>query len=504
MAARLLARWPVRARGAQRFWFAEDGFALTVIHAPAAEALAGVVGAVDAWFLDGFAPARNPAMWDAALIARIAALSAPGARLATYSVAGAVRRALAAAGFSVEKKPGFSGKRERLEARLTASPPASTPSLPYHVADIGSVAVIGAGIAGASVAAALQRRGVGPVVYDAAPAPASGASGNPAALLSPRLDRTDTGVARLFLAAHLEALAYYRAIGAFDRIGVVQRPRDAAEAAALADLVADPPLPDTHFRFTDGGVLHVEAGIVRPRAAIDAMLAGSTLRLGVAIESLERVGEVWLLRDGDGRVVGEATAVVIANGVGLARFAQTRWAPLEFTRGQLEWGPLRGSLPVHGLESGTYAAPFEAGIVFGATFDRTAEPALAPTNADSRARNLAALAALSPDLAERLDPTLLTARAAIRAAMPDRAPMAGAAPDADIAAQRQSAAPVHPGLYLLGAFGSRGFTLAPLLGERIAAEMMGEPQALDEGALEAAHPSRFFARTLRRGPLVTT
>ncbi len=502
LAERLLARWPVRARGAQRLWFAEDGFALTVIHAPVAEALAGFVGVVDAWFLDGFTPARNPDMWNEPLMARIAALSAPGARLASYSVAGAVRRALMAAGFTVEKKPGFSSKRERLEARLMTAPPPLPSRLPYRAADCASVAVIGAGIAGASVAAALHRRGVVATIYEAA-SPAAGASGNPAALLAPRLDRTDTGVARLFRAAHLEAVACYRALGAFDCIGVLECPRDGEDAAALADLIADPPLPATHFRAVDGGVLHVEAGIVRPRAAIDAMLADATLRPGVPVQALERVGDMWVLRDGGGRIIGEATTVVIANGAGLADFVQTRWAPLALTRGQLEWGGVRGAAPVHGVESGTYAAPFENGIVFGATFDRMAAAAPVLADDESRARNLAALAVLSPDIFARVDVTTLQSRAAIRAATPDRAPLAGAAPDADTAARLSSAAPSHDGLYLLGGFGSRGFTLAPLLGERIAAELLGEPQVLDNGALDAAHPARFLVRALKRGRRVS-
>ncbi|MGE3142130.1 MAG: tRNA (5-methylaminomethyl-2-thiouridine)(34)-methyltransferase MnmD, partial [Hyphomonadaceae bacterium] len=122
-ADRLLARWPVRAYGPQRLWFPEDGFALTLIVGEVSGALDGLTGQFESWFLDGFAPARNPAMWSEAVARRIAALSAPGAHAASYSVAGAVRRALAAAGFAVEKRPGFAAKRERLEARLSAPPP---------------------------------------------------------------------------------------------------------------------------------------------------------------------------------------------------------------------------------------------------------------------------------------------------------------------------------------------------------------------------------------------
>ncbi|HCK83580.1 MAG TPA: FAD-dependent cmnm(5)s(2)U34 oxidoreductase, partial [Hyphomonadaceae bacterium] len=118
LAALLLECWPVRAYGPQRFWFPQDGFALTVHVGDAAEILAGLDARFDAWFLDGFAPSRNPAMWSESVFAQVARLSKPGARLATYSVAGAVRRGLETVGFEVEKKPGFGAKRERLEARF--------------------------------------------------------------------------------------------------------------------------------------------------------------------------------------------------------------------------------------------------------------------------------------------------------------------------------------------------------------------------------------------------
>ena len=506
LAEKLLARWPVRARGAQRLWFSEDGFALTVIQAPVEEALAGFVGAVDAWFLDGFTPARNPEMWSEALMARIAALSAPGARLASYSVAGSVRRALAAAGFAVEKPPGFSGKRERLEGLLVEPPPPRAPLYALHEADCASVAVIGAGIAGASMAAALARRGVRATVYDAAAAVAAGASGNPVGLVTPRLDRTDTGVARLHRAAYLDALQTYRALGVFNACGVLTRPRDDADRAAQTDLIADPPLPDTHLRGVDGGMLHVAAGTVDPRRAVEAMLAGAALRLSTQVRALERVGDRWRLRDVDGNIVGEATAVVLANGAHLATFAQTRWASLEYTRGQLEWGNLAGEALTQGLESGAYVAPHEAGIAFGATFDRIDGPRDVDADNESRARNLAALRALAPDLANRV--IQLQSRAALRAATPDRAPIAGAAPDAGAFATShamlahgvvaEQPMPVHQGLYLLGGLGSRGLTLAPLLGECVAAEMLGDPQPLDRGALDAVQPARFLVRALKR------
>ena len=68
-------------------------------------------GRADAWFLDGFAPARNPELWEPALMREVARHTAPGGTVATYTAAGHVRRALAAAGFAVERVPGHGRKR---------------------------------------------------------------------------------------------------------------------------------------------------------------------------------------------------------------------------------------------------------------------------------------------------------------------------------------------------------------------------------------------------------
>lgn len=453
--ARLLARWPLRVRGAQRLWFEDDGFALTVLHAPVEEALAGLTHTFDAWFLDGFAPARNTPMWSEATLARVAALSAPGARLATYTVAGAVRRGLAAQGLSVEKRVGFAGKRERLEAQA--------PGAAINAPRPNTIAVIGAGIAGASVAAALIRRGVACTVHD--PAPASAASGNPVGIVSPRLDRGDTGAARFFLAAYAFACDAYGDL--LKPVGVEHRPRDDRERAALADLNADPPLPATHRTPLQDGALFPLAGTVRPRDLVGAFLAGADVR-ATTVTGLERAGARWRLRGAK----SEADVVVLACGAALGAFAPA--LPLQFTRGQMEWGPVAGA-PSRAIEAGPYVAPHEDGVAFGATFDRLAAPDAVHVDADSRARNLAALATLNVALAARVDPARLQSRAAVRAATPDRVPVAGRLDD---------------GLYVIGALGSRGLSTAPLLGEVIASAILGEPAPLDAAALRAIDPAR--------------
>jgi tRNA 5-methylaminomethyl-2-thiouridine biosynthesis bifunctional protein len=121
LAADLLRRWPRRASGFHRLDFPELGASLDLAVGDAAWALEQWTGQADAWFLDGFSPAKNPQMWREAVLAGVARRSTPGARLATFTVAGAVRRGLQAVGFEAFKAPGHGAKRERLEARFAGT-----------------------------------------------------------------------------------------------------------------------------------------------------------------------------------------------------------------------------------------------------------------------------------------------------------------------------------------------------------------------------------------------
>ena len=107
-------------QGYQRFQFDEGRVTLTLCVGDCASQLSRLTsqtGCVDAWYLDGFSPAKNPDMWCDAVYQQLGRLSAPYARLATFTAAGHVRRGLTAAGFHMEKSPGYGRKRERLIGR---------------------------------------------------------------------------------------------------------------------------------------------------------------------------------------------------------------------------------------------------------------------------------------------------------------------------------------------------------------------------------------------------
>jgi len=231
----LTSRWPGRARGFHRVDLPEFHATLDVAVMDAAAAVAAWSGLADAWFLDGFAPARNPGMWSARVLGLVAARSAPDARLATYTVAGQVRRDLAAAGFSVERRPGFGGKRQRLEGRLVEAV--------RHAEAFEArprIAIVGAGIAGASVARAARALGVEAQVFDAAGAPAA-----PAALVTPRLDAGLGDAAALFAQALHRAAALYPADAVIARRAIQLEigPRTASDSPPSPAPISSSPEP---------------------------------------------------------------------------------------------------------------------------------------------------------------------------------------------------------------------------------------------------------------------
>jgi tRNA 5-methylaminomethyl-2-thiouridine biosynthesis bifunctional protein len=475
----LLARWPGRRAGFHRVDLPEVAASLDLAVMDAADALAAWSGRADVWFLDGFAPALNPGMWSDAVLALVAARSAPGARAATYTVAGQVRRGLAAAGFDVQRRPGFGRKRERLEATAPGETPAEAPP--------PRVAIVGAGIAGASLARAFAASGVPARVFDAV-GPGAGASGNPTALVTPRLDAGLAAPAQLYAQAFARAVRLYGQLpGAVIERGVLQlesAPRDGVRFAKIAasDLFAPGGLTpvdagaagDALSEPASAGLRMRDALVIEPAAVLTAWLPTlETARIAGVIPT--EAG--WRLQDEAGDIVCEADVVCLAAGAERARL----WpeAPIQPVRGQLSW--VRGvSGPA--VAWGAYAAPTRDGLSFGATHDR--DDTDAGWRADDDRRNREALAARLPALAARLEGAAVEGRASIRATTPDRLPIAGE---------------VAPGLLALGGLGSRGFTLAPLLAEHLAALALGTPSPLPQALQRVVTPERFARRAQRRG-----
>lgn len=531
VAGALAERYPEPVPGLHRIHFGEFGIALTLAVGEAGEMLSRLVARVDAWFLDGFAPARNPEMWRDEVLSGIGRLTVPGGTLATFTSAGAVRRGLAAAGFEVSKVPGFGRKREMSVARKHDTASVGRSDFARLAAPVvaqrreARIAVVGGGIAGASVIHALRRRGVTPVLYDA-DGVGSGASGNPLALVMPRMDAGDSPAARFHAAAYRYAVGQYRGGDAWDPAGVLvmlgdepERRRaekarghdwhpaaraellDAAAAGEAAGVPLDCP-----------GLFHADAGLLRTETLLRDWI-GETPCIARRVAGLARSGTGLRLLDDQGDGLGEADTVILAAGIANGRFPASDWLPLAPVRGQLSMIPASGREdPLKcALSWGGYLSPVRSGMrLLGATHDPVnrigAGWADAVVQEDHR-RNHANLPACLTDLVGAPDATW-AGRARLRAVTPDRVPLFGAVPDrADLRAA--FAKPVPRGgpclpasdILVLGGLGSRGFVTAPLAAELLVARLFDEVWPLERAAGLAGDPARFAVRAYRRGRL---
>jgi tRNA 5-methylaminomethyl-2-thiouridine biosynthesis bifunctional protein len=467
IAAALIAAWPAGTPGFHRIDLPAFRATIDLAVGDAAWALAEWRGAADAWFLDGFSPALNPGMWSDAVMDGIAARSAPGARVATFTVAGAVRRGLSERGFQVDKRPGHGRKRERLEARL---PQVETPA-----PALKSVAVIGGGIAGASVARALVAQGIAVTLIEAE-RPGAGGSGFPAALVTPRLDAGDAVIAGFHAQALERARALYQSTpGAVVAPGVTQLEQAERDRARFARVAAQPWWPEGEMIATDSGLEMAGALTVAPLRILTPWLDGVTIITG-RVGRIERDATGLTLLDDAGAVLAKAETAVVTAGWGSAGLApETGFKPV---RGQADWVET-GDAPA-ATAWGGYVAPTGSGFLFGATHDR--DDLGTEVRPGDTERNRAVLAARFPERAASIQTS--HARAATRATTPDRLPVCGALDD---------------GVYVLGGLGSRGFCVAPLLGEHLAALIADAPSPLPAGFAARLSPERFGRAVLASG-----
>jgi len=487
----LRAQWPPLVPGVHRIELDHGRVVLTLAFADAADALRELRLAADAIYLDGFAPGKNPAMWSAAAMKALARLAAPGATAATWSTAAPVREGLAAAGFAVEKRPGFAAKREMLVAHYAPRgrprpPPASWPAR--------RALVIGAGIAGAAACERLAARGWDVVLIERRREPAAETSGNHAGVFHPVATPDDSVLARLTRAGSLYALRRWSALegAAWQACGALQLARDdnedQAQQRALAALGAgaDYARRVTRAEASDlaglgvaaGGLWFAPGGWVRPPSLARAQLAHSAAEacLGIEVAALERAAAGWSARDAAGREIAAAPVVVLANAADALRLAPGSGIALRRVRGQVSHLPAAlFRAPRLPLLRGGFVLPEVGGIaVAGASYDFDDEdPAPRP---DGHAGNLARLEGIVPGAARGLEPALLEGRVGFRAVTRDRLPVAGA---------------LAPGLYGAFGYGSRGLVWAALAAELIACLVEGEPLPLEGQLADALAPARF-------------
>jgi len=533
----LLAAYYAIHPGFQTLTLANGRVTLTLLIGDVLEQLPQLDARIDAWFLDGFAPAKNPQMWTPELFAQLARLAAPDSTISTFTSTGWVRRALNEAGFKMRRTPGIGHKWEILRgtfAGLPEHPLASSGIKPWYarpprVGGERKALVIGGGLSGCATANSLARRGWQVYLLERHERLAKEASGNPQGVLYLKLSAHGTTLSQMIVSGFgytrrlLENLQRGRD---WDDCGVLQLGFSAKEAERQAQLAAAFPPALVHLlgqpqaqvlagiELAHGGLFYPEGGWVHPPALcrFQALHPNVQVLTHHDVLQLHRVEGQWQACQDD-KVLACAPVVVLAGAAEVKRFPASSALPLKRIRGQitqLAQTPASSVLKTVVCAEG-YVAPGRLGEhTLGASFDFHNEDLT--TTPEGHQGNLDLLEEISPDLAtrlgEQLDPQSLQGWAAFRCTSPDYLPIVGplvepqafalayGALSKDARQVPDTPCPWLEGLYVNSGHGSRGLITAPLSGEMLAAWINHEPMPVPRSIAEACHPARFAVRAL--------
>lgn len=514
LAAELRGQWPALLPGIHRLSFDAGRVTLDLIFGDPVDALAQLEARADAFHLDRLAPGGGD---------QLARLAAPGATLAAWAVDEGAGQVLQAAGCvvaqDVVQDEGVAGHRPVLLGRFEGD------AVPPAAAVDRRALVIGAGVAGTSVAERLAARGWRVAVIDEADGPGQGASGNKAGVFRPLPSLDDNRLARITRAGflyglrHLERLARAGHAPRWEACGVLHLGRDAKQEGKMRAVVDAHQPPADYLRFVSreeagqlagwpveaGGWWFPGGGWIQPPTLCTANLAagGEAIdrRFGLRLARLERSGGEWVALDPAGAEIARAPVAILANGVGIRALPEAASLPVRPARGQVSHLPAEpASAPRVVVCRLGYVSPEVDGLrCAGATF--IADDEGSELREAEHRENMQKLDFILPGFAAPFDPGSLAGRVGFRPASPDRLPMVGAVPAVE-RAERDTplgAIPRQPGLYAVSGFGARGLVWASLAGELLASQLNGEPLPLARDLVDAMDPARYLLKPPRPG-----
>lgn len=544
LAAQLIAAWPPHTPGLHPLAFDGGAVQLLLVFGDIAGALPKLHAEVDAFLVATSMETQGSLEGTRRFCKALARLAAPDASVTSATNDTGAHDALLAAGFNFAATAGGLDRvPERSFTVARFAPRHHQPDLPRRAASRAArvsadepVVIVGAGLAGSAVAAALAEQGRTSVVLDRRDSVAAEASGNAAGLFHGVVHRADGRHARWHRAAALAARgAVSRALAQGERGsvgGLLRIEPEATDRGDMQDTIDRLGLPADYVRAVEADEASEIAaarvsspawyfphgGWIDPRGLARSFLgrAGDRVdvRLGVAVATLRREGERWALRDADGRLLFDASVVVLANAGGaLDLLGHPAW-PMTRSRGQLS-----ASAAAHWAATAIPRVPVAgAGYVMPAIQDSVWFGASAHVNdgeagvrRSDHAGNVARLQALLTE-PPMLDIESLAGRTAFRWSSDDRLPVIGAVPSASLVADanvpvaadsrrhdQPRFVPRAPGLFVMTALGSRGIAAASLGGSVLAALVTGAPVPLETDLLDAIDPARFVSRAVRRG-----
>lgn len=499
----LLAAYPPLLEGFHTLRLMQGRIRLILCFGDVKTVLPDLHGLFDAWYLDGFSPAKNPDMWHDDLFTHIAAHTKPGGTLASFSVAGHMRRAFQALGFDVQKIKGFGIKWSMTKAQKQGQ---SEKAQKHHIA------VIGAGIAGCSAAHALARRGHRVTLIDRHGRVAPETSGNPSAVVYARM----TVEASPFSQFHQHGFCYTRqtitalALKSWQPCGVLHMDIDAQTRDRYTSILHKNPVPADYARKTEAGLYQAQAGFLSPVEFCKTLSDHPLITLHTAtLTQISQDSGGWRITCVNAPDI-TADIVILASGMHTADLPQTNWLPLQSLRGQVT--QIKTTAPSEKItqlicHEGHITPAIDGVHSIGATFQREFNDDFTPRPEDDLA-NLQTLQKYLPDLCMTAD-HIIKGRAGFRANTPDKLPLIGPAPDytafCDAFAPLRRGVmpdgiekPYFKGLYLCTGFGAHGMTGAPLAGEIIAAMIDNAPLPVPASLAKHVLPERFILRDLKR------
>jgi tRNA 5-methylaminomethyl-2-thiouridine biosynthesis bifunctional protein len=462
--------------------FAAGRIHLSVFHGEVSEGLADLFqrqkNPVDAWFLDGFAPSKNPAMWTPEIYQQLALMSHQQTTVSTFTAAGHVRRGLIDAGFDMRRIDQQPLKRESL-AGVFQGQPARTPT-----EATAHITIHGAGVGGACMARHFAEHNLAVTVYDPGGI-AGGASRIEAAVMHSRLLGDQSADADLRCAAFHYAANYVQRFAGADITGVLQvqgpnldgrkidRITQAYDATHTDQAHWIQRLDQTNARSLSATKVDGDALWFPTAGVINLPILCASLLDHPLIEVVKESKEI-----------DPQHCNIICTGSQARQFPGCKWLEITDVHGQLDWftSPPFANLPIIG---NGYLVPTDTGYALGATYEHKPW-----TEADATAHNRESNAQYFADAGIQPDDIAWqrSVRGA-RAVSSDRIPVIGKL-NADVS---------HQNLWIATAFGSMGTTAAPLAAAMISSEILGWLPPVSPAIQAVADPQRFKERQARRG-----
>ncbi len=501
---------------------------------------------IDAWFLDGFAPSKNPQMWSDRLFENINKLSRLSTTAATFSAAAIVKNGLKNAGFSIEKVAGFGRKREMIKAILQSE--GSTPNpedftfrgsfspypIPWSIQrnkpciKTKTALIIGGGLAGCHSARALAERGWQVTIIERHSNLAQEGSGNPQGALYAKLSPDEETQAAFNFACLYYALNFYRPL--WSLIGaecgllqlahneseknlqqqLIQKFSQAADLVQFVDAQKASELAGTSLH--ESGIYFPQAGWINPSKLCTYLVNHNNIQCiyDFNVTRLIEHNNTWQAQNQEGESYS-AEVAIIASAKDAQQFEQANHLPIKSIRGQVTYFPQTKRSPILKTVvcAAGYISPADAGIFCtGATFDtKCLEKNLRLSDHES---NLFNLQKHLPAFDMPTDLNELRGRVAFRCALPDYLPAVGALPQLqdfieDYAPLRKNARAgitqagnYWKGLYINIGHGARGLAYTPLCAEILAALINNECPPVNQELVNSLNPARFIIRDLIR------